>query len=101
MIGPTSRQLLVLKAINASINKHGYPPTLREICEAIGIRSTNGVNDHLHALERKGYVLMPEDSKCRTMKITPAGRALLPPAPRPEAPPFAAEQAIEALDLSA
>lgn len=98
MIKPTERQLQVLKAIDSSVREHGYPPTLREIGIAIGVRSTNGVHDHLLALERKGYVTI-NDGKCRSLIITAVGRALLPPAPRPDAPPFAAEQAIEGLDL--
>lgn len=34
----------------------GYPPTVREIAAAFGIRSTNGANDHLKALESKGWI---------------------------------------------
>ena len=47
----------------------GYPPTLREIGSRMGIRSTNGVNDHLRALERKGY-LTREDMKSRALRPT-------------------------------
>ncbi len=43
------------------------PPTLREIGARMGIRSTNGVNDHLRALERKGY-LTREDMKSRALR---------------------------------
>lgn len=46
----------MLDFISNSIHTRGYPPTLREIGAAIGVRSTNGVNDHLRALERKGYI---------------------------------------------
>src|SRR5205823_12275201 len=53
------------------ITKRGYPPTLREIGEHMGIRSTNGVNDHLKALEKKGY-LEREDLKSRALR--PLGR---------------------------
>lgn len=56
MTGLTYRQQLVLDFIRASIAKRGYPPTLREIGRHLGIRSTNGVNDHLRALERKGHL---------------------------------------------
>ena len=52
----TPRQSQVFTFIKKQIRKDGYPPTLREIGEALGIRSTNGVNDHLKALERKGYI---------------------------------------------
>jgi repressor LexA len=50
----TERQDKILSFIKKSIQDQGYPPTIREIGEHFGIRSTNGVNDHLKALERKG-----------------------------------------------
>jgi repressor LexA len=65
----TDRQRLVLEYICRSIEDCGYPPTLREIGNKLGIRSTNGVNDHLRALERKGY-LTREDMKSRTLRPT-------------------------------
>jgi repressor LexA len=63
----TDRQREVLDFISGSINKCGYPPTLREIGTHFGIRSTNGVNDHLRALEKKGY-LQREDLKSRALR---------------------------------
>jgi repressor LexA len=67
----TRRQELVLAFIAESIEQRGYPPTMREIGERMGIRSTNGVNDHLKALERKGYIHR-EDLKSRTLRPTTA-----------------------------
>lgn len=67
MQGLTSRQQQVLEYIRSSIAERGYPPTLREIGAHMGIRSTNGVNDHLRALERKGY-LTREDMKSRALR---------------------------------
>lgn len=67
MQGLTERQQQVLKYIRDSITERGYPPTLREIGAHMGIRSTNGVNDHLRALERKGY-LTREDMKSRALR---------------------------------
>ncbi|MDH5492624.1 MAG: hypothetical protein OEY14_11795, partial [Myxococcales bacterium] len=67
----TDRQRAVLEFISTSIEDHGYPPTLREIGNHLGIRSTNGVNDHLRALERKGY-LTREDMKSRTLRLVRA-----------------------------
>jgi repressor LexA len=67
----TDRQQEVLDFISASIDERGYPPTLREIGERLGIKSTNGVNDHLKALEKKGY-LAREDLKSRALR--PIGR---------------------------
>lgn len=68
MQGLTKRQEQTLDFIRNSIRDHGYPPTLREIGEHMGIRSTNGVNDHLRALERKGY-LRREDMKSRALRV--------------------------------
>jgi repressor LexA len=68
MQGLTKRQEQTLDFIRSSIESRGYPPTLREIGEHMGIRSTNGVNDHLRALERKGY-LRREDMKSRALKL--------------------------------
>src|SRR3984885_6245247 len=73
MQGLTQRQQLVLACIRQSITDRGYPPTLREIGARMGIRSTNGVNDHLRALERKGY-LTPEDMTSRAPRPTNPGQ---------------------------
>jgi repressor LexA len=67
---------MVLEFIQNTINVDGYPPTLREIGNFMGIRSTNGVNDHLRALERKGY-LTRKDMKSRTLRPTRAVEKLL------------------------
>ena len=68
MQGLTQRQAQTLDFIRESIESRGYPPTLREIGTHMGIRSTNGVNDHLRALERKGY-LRREDMKSRALRL--------------------------------
>lgn len=69
MKGLTSRQQEILDFITASLDERGYPPTIREIGTQMGIRSTNGVNDHLKALERKGF-LTREDLKSRAIRPT-------------------------------
>lgn len=63
----TARQQQALDFISHCLERRGYPPTLREIGEHMGIRSTNGVNDHLKALERKGY-LVREELKSRALR---------------------------------
>jgi len=68
----TSRQRDVLLFIEGRIEHWGYPPTVREIGEHFGIRSTNGVADHLKALKRKGY-LTQQNMKSRTLKPTSPG----------------------------
>jgi len=72
----TDRQLEVLRFIAEQIEERGYPPTIREIGEALDIRSTNGVNDHLKALEKKGY-LQRDPVKSRAVMPTEAAREVL------------------------
>ncbi len=69
----TSRQQQVLDFITRSLQERGYPPTLREIARHMNIRSTNGVSDHIKALERKGY-LERDDFTSRGLR--PARRAV-------------------------
>jgi len=52
----TARQAEVLGVLERSIQTRGFPPTIREMCTALQIRSPQGVSDHLAALERKGYI---------------------------------------------
>src|ERR1700722_18437421 len=85
MQGLTQRQQMVLDFIRQSIHDRGYPPTLREIGARMGIRSTNGVNDHLRALERKGY-LTREDMKSRALRPTNLGQTSLSDLGRDPAP---------------
>lgn len=63
----TLRQQMCLDFICSSIEQRGYPPTIREIGAHMGIRSTNGVNDHLKALSRKGY-LTRDELKSRALR---------------------------------
>ena len=77
----TERQEKILAFIKKSIQDQGYPPTIREIGEHFGIRSTNGVNDHLKALERKGYLLRGE-LKSRALSVIEGGRSVSARFPR-------------------
>jgi repressor LexA len=54
--GLTPRQRLVLDTIRASVEQRGYPPSMREIGEAVGLTSPSSVKHQLTALERKGYL---------------------------------------------
>jgi repressor LexA len=64
----TARQREVLEFIAREIARTGISPTVREIGKAMGINSTNGVKDHLRALERHG-VLSHQPGKVRTLKV--------------------------------
>jgi len=55
-----------LRTIEDYLEENGYPPSIREIGSIIGIKSTNGVSDHLKALEKKGY-LTRSGFKSRTL----------------------------------
>lgn len=70
----TDRQRQVYDYIRESIAGRGYPPTLREIGAHIGIRSTNGVNSHLLALERKSYIVR-DYMTSRSMRVLARGDA--------------------------
>lgn len=56
MRGLSPRQLQTLRVVAYQIRLNGTPPTLREIGACLGITTTNGVSDHLNALERKGLI---------------------------------------------
>ena len=74
----TWRQRKVLQVIRDSVQKHGYPPSLREIGEAVGLTSTSSVSHQLSALQRKGY-LHRGIGRPRTMEVRLPGH----PAVRP------------------
>jgi len=55
-LGLTKRQSAILDYIKSEILKRGYPPSVREIGEAVGLSSPSTVHAHLNALETKGYI---------------------------------------------
>ncbi len=72
----TDRQKEILNFILRESEERGFPPTIREIGEEMDIRSTNGVNDHLKALERKGYLTRGEQQS-RSLVPTKRARMIL------------------------
>ena len=66
--GLTSKQEQILKIIKESILEKGYPPSVREMCTAVGLSSTSSVHAHLEALAKKGYI-KKDPSKPRTIEI--------------------------------
>ena len=52
----TTRQQRILEMIRTCVHERGYPPTMREIGEAVGLTSTSSVKHQLQALETKGYL---------------------------------------------
>lgn len=71
----TDRQTQVLNLIREGIRTKGYAPTMRELGAAMGIRSTNGIADHLRFIERKGYIAR-DGYKSRAIRVLdPDGEA--------------------------
>lgn len=68
MTGLTDKQRAIRDFLLKFAEEHGYPPTLREIGKAFGIKSTNGVNDHLRCLERKGFITR-DTMKSRSIQV--------------------------------
>ena len=64
----TSKQQEILEYIKETILNKGYPPAVREICEAVHLKSTSSVHSHLETLEEKGYIRR-DPTKPRTIEI--------------------------------
>ncbi len=64
----TARQRAILDVIQASIDERGYPPSVREIGDAVGLSSSSSVHAQLESLEARGY-LRREGSKGRAMEL--------------------------------
>ena len=64
----TPKQQEILDYIKESILKKGYPPSVREICEAVRLKSTSSVHSHLETLERNNYIRR-DPTKPRTIEI--------------------------------
>ena len=91
--GLTRRQRLVLETINEAVAARGYPPSMREIGDAVGLTSSSSVAHQLQTLERKGFlrrdpkrprameVVMPEadDAPAPPVEIEPGGSSVYVP----------------------
>ena len=64
----TDKQREILEYIKEMILKKGYPPAVREICEAVHLKSTSSVHSHLESLEKNGYIRR-DPTKPRTIEI--------------------------------
>jgi repressor LexA len=82
----TARQQQILEVVDAHLVRHGYPPTVREIGEAVGLTSSSTVHAHLANLERLGH-LRRDPTKPRALGVVgrDAGRETIVEA-RPERP---------------
>jgi len=71
----TKRQADVLKKIYDYISKNGYPPSIRDLARLLDISSPRGISDHLHSLERKGYI--KRKPYARAIRLTGKAMGLL------------------------
>ena len=83
--GLTARQRLILDVIKASVEHRGYPPSIREIGEAVGLLSTSSVAHQLSTLQKKGY-LRRDPNRPRAVDVR---------MPEPEEPSTSAEEVAE------
>jgi repressor LexA len=83
--GLTVRQRRVLEVIRDSVERRGYPPSMREIGDAVGLSSTSSVSHQLAMLQRKGFLRRdlnrPRAVDLRTPEEVLAGRGLAPRQP--------------------
>ena len=64
----TAKQEEILEYIKNEILKRGFPPAVREICQAVGLKSTSSVHSHLESLEKNGYIRR-DPTKPRAIEI--------------------------------
>jgi repressor LexA len=69
----TPSQDKVLNAIKFYYRMFGYYPSVRDIAELCGVKSTNTVHQHLQTLKQKGVISM-EESKARAVRLLPKGK---------------------------
>jgi repressor LexA len=70
----TSRQQEILAFVNAHVDEHGYPPTVREIGSAVGLTSPSTVHAHLEKLEKAGLIRR-DATKPRALEVIEGGRS--------------------------
>src|SRR5690625_4844552 len=64
----SKRQQMILDFIKDEVSKKGYPPSVREIAQAVGLASSSTVHGHLERIERKGYIRR-DPTKPRAIEI--------------------------------
>src|SRR6516162_11689828 len=91
----TWRQRKVLQVIRDSVQRRGYPPSMREIGEAVGLTSTSSVSYQLSTLQSKGY-LRRDAGRPRTVEVRLPGH----PVVRPDAQDGPAEPDVSGFDIT-
>src|SRR6266436_3644745 len=85
----TWRQRKVLQVIRESVQRRGYPPSMREIGEAVGLTSTSSVSYQLSTLQAKGY-LRRDPNRPRAVEVRLPGK-----------PPLRADEPVDGMDETA
>lgn len=73
----TKQQSKILGFIKDEVYDKGYPPSVREICEAVGLKSTSTVHGHLQRLEKKGYIRR-DSTKPRAIELLDSTSEIFP-----------------------
>ena len=68
----SNKQLMILEFIKEQLLAKGYPPSVREICQAVGLKSNSTVHSHLNKLEKLGYIRR-DPTKPRAIEILDGG----------------------------
>ena len=71
----SAKQKEILDFIKSEIINKGYPPAVREICEAVNLKSTSSVHSHLETLEKNGFI-RKDPTKPRAIEIIAKGRSV-------------------------
>lgn len=73
----TKKQQLVYDFLETYTRQEGYPPSIREMCKALGVKSTSTIHGHLEKLEEKGFIKR-ESTKNRAITMTKLSESVLP-----------------------
>jgi repressor LexA len=71
------KQQQILDFVNRQVEEKGYPPSVREICSAVGFRSTSTVHGYLEKLEKNGLILK-DPTKPRALRVVGSGKKTQP-----------------------
>lgn len=94
----TERERRMLDFMKECILERGYPPTVREICEQLGVRSTSTVHKDLTSLELKGFI-KKDPSKPRAIEIVGFDRLAMQQTPAVSAPSGTAEILLDVVEI--
>jgi repressor LexA len=83
----TTRQRRILEFIRDAVNDRGYPPSIREICDEVGLTSTSSVHSQLQTLEKKGFIRR-DPTKPRAIEVYVESPAVAVPRPLPTYAPL-------------